>query len=175
MDTILRTERLDRLDAMIPRKGSALDLGCGNHLRYFYGPREFERVVAVNAHRPTLEALQNEFQRDGWDFLCMDITEYNPTESFDVITALHVVEHLKLDDLAILLDKLVLVGSLTIIETPEQFDDNKLAVVDRDNPWELHRSLVTAEFLSDWGFVPVFRYWQNEKFSNAVYTRGALE
>jgi len=31
---------------------------------------------------------------------------------------------------------------------------------------------VTGDFLKTWGFQPIIRYWQNERFSNTIYSRG---
>jgi hypothetical protein len=84
-----------------------------------------------------------------------------------------VAEHLTRGDLQRVLDRLTKVcRGLFVIETPEQFDDNGRSAEAKGNPYELHRELVTAGFLKRWGFVPAFRYQQNDRFSNAVYLRG---
>lgn len=171
--TIQKEERLKRLDNLLIKEGTALDVGSAHTFPKLYHSRSFKKAIAINPHQPLLTQIQGVYlERTEWEFLCIDIRDYKPVEDFDLITMFHVVEHLTLPDLTNVLDRLTSAcRNQFVIETPEQFDSNKWSVKERNNPYELHRSLVTADFLSSWGFRPLFRYWMNKWFSNAVYVR----
>lgn len=176
MKTLDSSERIPALKRLIPKKGNnALDVGCGYHFGILHKDLDYLRTIAVNACQERLAIVKQTYGvQPGWEYLCCDIKDYNPDCDFDLITALHVVEHLDLLDLAKTLDCLTVhCKGVFLIETPEQFDSNERAVISESNPFELHKSLVTAEFLREWDFQPVFRYWQNPQFSNAIYVRGA--
>jgi hypothetical protein len=106
-----------------------------------------------------------------WDFLVLPVQEYLPDDiRFDLVTMLHVAEHLTLVDLTEVLNRLVeACQGIFLVESPEQFDDNRRSAEDKKNPWELHLSLPTPCFLNRWGFQPLLRYWQNPRFSNVIY------
>ncbi len=175
--TIQRKDRLKRLDELLIKEGTALDVGSAHTFPKLYHSRTFEKAIAINPHQPLLTQIQGVYpNRTEWQFLCIDIRDYEPTENFDLITMIHVVEHLTLPDLTKVLDRLTSVcRNQFVIETPEQFDSNEESAKKRNNPYELHQSLVTTDFLSSWSFRPLFRYWMSEYFSNAVYVRDKEE
>lgn len=179
MNVILLTpdERIPAIRRLMPKAGSALDIGCGNTFRSLYADRQYRPLLALNPFEPSIVELRREFSRDGWEFRVQDVREYEPDclpfRLIDVATMLHVAEHLDLWDLGRVLDRLVGSVGVFILETPEQYDDNSRSAEERQNPHEYHRSLVTADYLARWGFSPEFRYWTNERFSNAIYVRRA--
>lgn len=167
---IEKHDREARIKGLMPSRGFALDVGAGNSFRWLYGGEDYGRVVAINSCVSILRELERDYTRDGWEFLLTDTRDYRPEEEFDVVTMLHVAEHLPLDDLKEVLDRLVKAcRGIFILETPEQFDDNKQAAEAQGNRWNVHRSLVTADFLKRWGFTKLFWYWMNDRFSNAIF------
>ena len=60
-----------------------------------------------------------------------------------------------------------------VVETPEQYNTNERIAAAEGNPFEIHRSLVTAEYLAAWGFVPTARYLMDPPFSNMIYARNS--
>lgn len=173
MLTISKQERLARLDRVLIREGTALDIGVGGHFGPIYEPRSFTRVEAFNAHAQTTQVVIDNYAylaRPEWHFFTADMRQYDPHDDFDLITMLHVAEHVTLDELSAVLDRLVpRCRHQFIIETPEQFDDNERHVIEENNIYERHLSLVTGDFLNPWHFTPLFNYWQNPRFSNAVF------
>ena len=170
IELIEQKDRLERIRAMLPSKGSALDIGCGDSFRSVYSGTSFNRIVAINTYQPYVDELRREFPRPGWDFYQADVRDYTPDCLFDAVTMIHVAEHLDLYDLARVFNRLVpACRGIFIVESPEQYDDNERSLVASGNPQEAHRSLVTAEFLARWMFHLVFRYQMNPNFSNAVY------
>jgi 2-polyprenyl-3-methyl-5-hydroxy-6-metoxy-1,4-benzoquinol methylase len=168
-----RENRNAELDKLLIREGTALDVGTGGTFSMLFPQRKFSKVVAISAN-PDIIAVMEDRHEDWLEcrFRWCDVRGYIPQESFDLITMLHVAEHLLLPELGHVLDTLTAVcRKQFVIETPEQFDDNMAAVEEEDDGYELHVSLVTAAFLAHWGFEPWARYWQNEKFSNAIYVR----
>lgn len=168
-----REKRNAELDRLLLRVGTALDIGTGGTFSMLFPQRSFSRVVAISANPDIVQTMKERHaDRPEYTFLWNDVRDYTPTEQFDLITMLHVAEHLTLDELSEVMATLTKACLRQfVIETPEQFDANKAAVEEENDPYELHVSLVTAEFLAGWGFELWARYWQNWKFSNAIYVR----
>lgn len=168
-----REDRNAELDRLLICEGTALDVGTGGTLSQLFPSRQFTKVVGISAYEPLIQVMQaRHADRPEWTFTHIDVRDYVPSEPFDLITVLHVAEHLTLPALAKVLDTLTAAcRKQFVVETPEQFDSNEAAVKEEGDPYEKHICLVTAEFLAAWGFVPWARYWQNERFSNAIYVR----
>ena len=173
MTTIPKEKRIEKLNSLLIQKGTALDVGVGNTFMKIYPSRQFTKVTGINIEESVVRELQKgRKNHPEWHFIIGDINEYKPVEDFDLITMLHVAEHLTLPDLSIVLDRLTAVCKKQfMIETPEQFDSNERSVVEKESPYQLHQSLVTANFLLQWNFHLAFRYWQNPQFSNAIYLK----
>lgn len=171
---IERAERNRELDRLLIREGTALDVGTGGTMSMLFPSRKFSKVVGISPYRPLIDVMRaRHLDRPEWSFECIDVRDYILVEQFDLITMLHVVEHLSLPDLSAVLDRLVpACRKQFVIETPDQFDSNESAIQEDGDPYERHVSLVTGDFLAPWGFHPLVRYWQNERFSNTIYLRG---
>lgn len=127
---------------------SVLDLGCGAGGPFLKVPR-LRRLVGVDGHKASLEKLGAtgvydqliEQPINGADF---------PPGSFDVVTALDVVEHFSEEEALQLMGRMERWASKKIIiHTPNGFLPQP---VYDSNPWQEHKCGFTAARLREMGF-----------------------
>jgi SAM-dependent methyltransferase len=142
----LRARQADRLIPTDLRSGRILDVGCGSY-PYFLAHTEFEEKFAVDkSARPA--AAPSELQWCTLDLHDMKTGLPFPSEHFDVVTMLAVIEHLdpdRLGDLLAEVRRVLRPRGVLILTTPAPWSDGLLRVMAR-------LGLVSAEEIEEHQF-----------------------
>lgn len=132
---------------------TVLDVGCGKGtagalLRNYRSPRY---IAGVDAFQPYIEHCER--------FGCYDYLELHdlgrgkplpfPTNRFDLVLCLEVVEHLDKANALCLLDELKRVGRHIVVTTPTRFHVQPNL---DDNPLQRHRCVITKRDFQAQGF-----------------------
>ena len=127
---------------------SVLDLGCGAGGPFLKVPR-LRRLVGVDGHIPSLEKLRTTGIYD--ELVEQAITEVEfPAKSFEVVTAMDVVEHFEEQDALAFIAKMERWASRkVIIHTPNGFLPQP---VYDSNPWQVHKCGFTVSRLRKMGY-----------------------
>jgi 2-polyprenyl-3-methyl-5-hydroxy-6-metoxy-1,4-benzoquinol methylase len=144
---------LPKILDLIPRDGGALlDVGCGRGIvgalcRIY---RNYSRLVGLDAYRPYLDFCRRHGFYDElveWDLRELPLPFADGT--FDVVTAVEVIEHLEKQPARNLLAELERVGSTVVVTTPNGFFHQEAY---DGNEWQKHRSGWTADELRSLGY-----------------------
>lgn len=118
---------------------SLLDVGCGSSALLQPVCARIPFTVGVDAHDESIHCSRAAGVHK--DYVCMDIlgvADHFGPASFDVVTALDVIEHLEKGDGFKLLEVLETVARrLVVVFTPNGFLPQSAI---EDNPWQVHRS-----------------------------------
>lgn len=127
------------LARIIPEGATALDVGCGEGHPYISSGLTLKlRVTGLDSHQPSL----NQAQKGGYDRTMLGelpaALSIIPTDHFDYVTALDVIEHLPKDEgLSLARDMIRVARCKAIIATPLGFLEQASSV---DNPRQEHLS-----------------------------------
>ncbi|MGI8407674.1 MAG: class I SAM-dependent methyltransferase [Actinomycetota bacterium] len=118
---------------------SLLDVGCGARSPLGVACARIPVTMGVDAHEESIRQSRSEGVHD--DYVCMDIlgiAEHFGPDSFDVVAALDVIEHLEKDEGFRLLRALETVARrLVVVFTPNGFLVQSAL---EGNPWQIHKS-----------------------------------
>lgn len=133
-------------------------------------------IVGVDAHEGNIKErlawVKKRPDSGRFRFIHGEIQTLKFNEKFDVILLSHVIEHLKLNNVENVLNYLwSICEKQMIVETPNEFEDGRSAVVQYANPYQKHQSLIDGVFMNNHGFTPKFTYYQDSGFSNTVYIK----
>jgi 2-polyprenyl-3-methyl-5-hydroxy-6-metoxy-1,4-benzoquinol methylase len=139
------------LEAIPVDARSLVDVGCGSGIigalcRIY---RNMDRQVGIDGYQPMLDLCTRHIFYD--ECLNRDITEPLPfpDHSFDVVTCIEVIEHVKKADGIKLLDELERVGRKIVVSTPNGFmEQGELAA----NPLQKHQSGWTVKDFTSRGY-----------------------
>jgi len=173
---IHKDHRIPTMKGLLPSKcRSALDIGCGglkNTIHeVLYGELPFDDILVVDTHEPNIQERADFYKEDSrYTFMHADAMKVNLDSTYDLITLIHVIEHLDADNAVVLLRKLnAACTGIVLVETPDQFEDGERTAAEEHNPHQRHRFLADEEFMSSNGYRKVFSYRQNQWFTNSVY------
>jgi len=152
---------------------SVLDLGCGAGGPFLKVPR-LRRLVGVDGHIPSLEKLRTSGIYD--ELVEQAITEVEfPDKSFEVVTAMDVIEHFEEKDALAFIAKMERWASgKVIIHTPNGFLPQP---VYDSNPWQVHKCGFTVSRLRGMGYRVSGTggpKWLRKEFSELKYRPGFL-
>lgn len=106
-----------------------LDIGCGTgYGTHFLIKAGAKKVIGIDNSYETIEYAQSHYRSNNLEFKQMDIDSINLTaQSFDVIIALEVIEHLKNPNLLLNeIKKLLKSDGVAILSTPNQNEHPKV-------------------------------------------------
>lgn len=159
------------INDLLPVKGNTwVDLGCGDaeHTtldRLLVG-KNFDKIIAIEAHKPAIESrpeYPNVF------YLNEDFSVYLYNEPVDLVTAIHVLEHINLEDVNKVLSHYKKLAKHIVIETPNEFEDGSQEVKNSKNPYQEHKCLITEDFMKQLNFKLILSYDKNHIYSNSIY------
>jgi len=132
---------------LLPKSGfSLLDLGCGaqNHTQYF----PFGSCTAVDANERYRTLVSKKAK-----FICIDVLDFLllSHESFDVVVALDVLEHLDKKIAEIVIDRMqYCCNDIVIIKVPDGLALNP--EINQEDKLQIHRCGFTQEELETFDF-----------------------
>ena len=139
----------------LPPLESVLDIGCGLSFKGQY--INAQRHLAFDAYRPYLEKIQSKVFFTAVQGNAKEIGSYFLPQSFDMVIATDILEHLdKADGLKLLSDMEILARKVIYIEIPETNIPQNIDIWGHGgHTWQTHRSSGewSKEELESLGFI----------------------
>ena len=136
---------------------SVLDVACGLSLKSkFLAP---DVIVGVDIHEPYLRAIEADVPYSVVKYDVRNLRDIFLDDSFDVVYALDVIEHLYRDDSLVLMsDCAKIARKAVVIETPNGYIPQNLDIQGFEaHEFQTHRCGWTVEQLEELGFKCVVR------------------
>ena len=139
---------------------TVLDVACGLSLKSQYITADIR--VGVDIYRPYLEKIETDVPYAVVQADIRDLDKYFLPNSFDLVMALDVVEHLEKDDaLKLLKDCENIAKQAVIIETPKGFIPQDMDILGLEgHEWQTHRSSWEPEEFEERGYNVILRNYQ---------------
>lgn len=136
---------------------SVLDVGCGLSLRGQYIDPSF--VMGVDIFEPYLKAIQSKVP---YSVIKMDVRKIGKVfidNSFDIVCAFDIIEHLKKRDSEILIENCIKIAKKAVlIETPKGYIPQNIDIQNfGGHKYQTHRSGWSVEELEKIGFNCIVR------------------
>lgn len=143
------------IEPYIDPEDTILDIGCG--IMTPLDGISCKSILGVDLYLPYLDAI-----KDRYSTIQMDVKDLNvfPNDSYDVVVALDLVEHLvHAPAMYVLQEMKRICRKHAIVFTPKSFHTNEENVENvwdmGENPLQRHKCLVTKQELAESGYVRV--------------------
>lgn len=158
-------ENIFKAEGLYPKEPirSVLDVACGLSLKSQYITADIR--VGVDIYRPYLEKIDADVPYAVIQADIRDLDKLFLPNSFDLVIALDVVEHLEKDDALKLMDDCEAIArKAVVIETPKGFIPQNMDILGLEgHEWQTHRSSWEPEEFEARGYNVILRdYTMND-------------